>query len=208
MLIHRFISEYIGSNTYIIEFADCDEVVLIDCGIIEARSILKWLSENNKKPSHVILTHADADHIAGVNSLDKHYDFILIASINCSIAIKSIKSNFSKYIESFNGGFTISKEVLEVADGDMHEINGQSFQFIYTPGHTKACMCIRIENQLFTGDTIIAGIKTRISLRAGGNKIELKSSIDKLTAICDSKTEIFPGHGESSNFASNLKYIL
>lgn len=208
MLFHKLVSDYINSNTYIIEFANSDKVVLIDCGIIEARSIIEWLSVNKKSPSHVILTHADTDHIAGVNSLVSNYEFILIASKNCSLAIKSSKMNFSKYIESFNGGFTIEKEVFEVDDGDCIDINGKFFQFIYTPGHTRACMCIKVENNLFSGDTIIKGIKTRINLRAGGSKTKLKNSIDKLKGICNSDTLVYPGHGDSCTFKSTINYIL
>ncbi len=208
MLIHKLVSDYISSNTYIIEFATSDKVVLIDCGILDARSIIEWLSANNKSPSHVILTHADADHVAGVNSLASFYEFILIASKNCSIAIKSRKKNFSKYIEIFNGGFTIEKTVFEVNDEEFIDINGKSFQFIHTPGHTKACMCIKVENLLFSGDTIIKGIKTRINIRAGGSKIELKNSIDKLTGVCNSDTLLYPGHGDSCTLKSTLNYIL
>lgn len=208
MLIHKLVSDYISSNTFIIEFLTTDKVVLIDCGVLEAKSIIEWLSANNKSPSHVILTHADADHIAGVNSLASYYEFTLLASKYCSIAIKSSKLNFSKYIDLFNGGFTVDMEVFEVEDGEIIDINSQRFQFIYTPGHTKACMCIKIENILFSGDTIIKGIKTRISFRAGGNKIELKNSIDKLKGICNADTLLYPGHGDSCTFKSTSNYIL
>jgi hydroxyacylglutathione hydrolase len=199
VLVHRITSEYLASNTYILEFAGYDNVILIDCGEIEARSILKWLERNKKIPSHVFLTHSDSDHIAGINWLHKFYDFEIRSTSYCSSAIKSSKSNFSKYIPRFEGGFSIDIKAIEVYDGETLDIYDKSFHFIHTPGHTHGCMCIKVNDLLFSGDTIIKGIKTRINHRSGGSMNDLNKSLEKLKSICNENCIVYPGHGEPIN---------
>lgn len=196
MLVHTFLSDYLSSNVYLLEFEGYENVILIDCGVIDTNPIMKWLEKNKKKPSHVFLTHSDSDHVAGINSMHESYDFELICTSYCSSAIKSSKLNFSKYIPLFNGGFSIEMNVTEVNDDQTLEINGHLFHFIHTPGHTKGCMCIKVDDFLFTGDTIIKGTRTRINHRSGGSILDLSSSMDKLKKNCTENCMIYPGHGE------------
>lgn len=205
MIVHKFVSEYLSSNTYIIEFENSNGVVLIDCGIIESISIIEWLNKYNKVPTHVFLTHEHVDHFAGINTLNSLYDFKLVAAKDCALAIKSSKLNFSKYIEGFNGGITIKMAVEEKKDGEIIELNGFKFEIIHTPGHSKGGMCIKVNNILFSGDTIIKDIKTRINIRMGGNYHDFDNSIEKLKALCDSVCLIYPGHGdEIYSFFENM----
>jgi len=204
MVIHRFISDYISSNTYIIEFSNTDKVILIDCGILEAESLIDWCKSNKKTPSHVFLTHSDSDHIAGLNALQNVFDVDIYCTRNCSVGIKSSKINLSKYIPIFNGGFEVSKNIIEVEDGEKISLYDSLFHFIHTPGHTKGCMCIKVNNILFTGDTIIKGLKTRINHRFGGNKDDLLKSLSKLKEICCESCIVYPGHGETSLFYNEV----
>jgi glyoxylase-like metal-dependent hydrolase (beta-lactamase superfamily II) len=77
------------------------------------------------------------------------------------------------------------------------EWNKHSIDFITTKGHSDASICIFINNNLFTGDTIIKSTKT-VTKFPGGSKSKLLDSISILdNKFSDKKIMIHPGHGES-----------
>ena len=63
-------------------------------------------------------------------------------------------------------------------------------------------MCFLIENQLFTGDTILKRRVGRIDL-PGGDPAALSDSLRKLSLL-PPELEIYPGHGEPSTMLDEL----
>ena len=199
MIVHKFVSSYLLSNSYILEFENCNNVVIIDCGLFENDALIRWLIKNNKEPSHVFLTHAHGDHFAGINTLKTKYDFKLLATRECATAIKSTKLNFTKYIEIFNGGIIIDMDVSILEDKDKLDLYENTFHCITTPGHSKGGMCIKVNDLLFSGDTIIKDVKVRINKRMGGCHIDFEDSMSKIRNLCEPNCIIYPGHGELIN---------
>ena len=78
----------------------------------------------------------------------------------------------------------------------MLELGNLKLSFIHTPGHTKGCMCIRVNDDMFTGDTLFAGSIGRTDLY-GGDYRQIEKSLKKLSKFED-KVKIHPGHGPSS----------
>jgi hydroxyacylglutathione hydrolase len=74
--------------------------------------------------------------------------------------------------------------------------NGKLIYFFHSPGHTRCSICIQIENMLFTGDTIIKGLGTKITY-PDGNKGELKETLENIYENMSGELLIYPGHGES-----------
>ncbi len=87
--------------------------------------------------------------------------------------------------------FIHCSEDTRVKDGEVLKMGELIIKFIYTPGHTKDSICIKIEDKLLTGDTLFVG-------KVGGTW----SSKDAKTQFCSLKkiftlpahTEIWPGH--------------
>ncbi len=44
---------------------------------------------------------------------------------------------------------------IYVNDKDKLELGELKMTFLHTPGHTQGCMCIRVEDEMFTGDTYL-----------------------------------------------------
>ena len=65
--------------------------------------------------------------------------------------------------------------------------------FMHTPGHSPGSVCIRIENLLFTGDTLFEGTCGRWDLR-GGDLLALRSSLRNLYNLKEDFI-VYPGHG-------------
>ena len=84
------------------------------------------------------------------------------------------------------------------------QINDFSIQVLFTPGHTKGSVCLKIEDYLFTGDTILKGEIGRIDL-PGGDKSFLGNSL-KIISKLPENTILYPGHGESTSLSNELRY--
>ena len=200
MFIERFINPVYSSNTYILDI-NSEHVIIIDPGNLDINPLLYWLNKNRKTPSFVILTHEHLDHIAGVISLRKHFNFQPITSEFCRKNIADTKKNFSKYHELIPE-FKITLPVTSIIDNEILNLNGFNFKFVLTPGHSEGSMCILLDNVIFTGDTLLQ-TPTPLNL-PGSNKKEYAFSIQKLFQYLDKNTIIYPGHGDPFQFNQNL----
>ncbi|MBW2995419.1 MBL fold metallo-hydrolase [Candidatus Woesearchaeota archaeon] len=96
-------------------------------------------------------------------------------------------------------------EIVGFSEDEL-EFGKTKIKFIHTPGHTNDSMCILIEGNLFTGDTLFVG-------KVGGTGSEKQAkdewdSLQKLMKLPDS-TIIYPGHDygvkEKSTVANEKK---
>ena len=192
MKIKRYVNPHRLSNTYLLELED-DLVVLIDVGNFNTSDLLKWLEENDKKLTHVLLTHEHADHSCGLDALYQTNPFELICTANCAKNIKNSRQNFSFYLEDL-AAFEVQLNTISIVnDNEVIEIGRKSFTFIATPGHSPGGMCILVCNHLFTGDTVLNGIKSPLTF-PHSNKIDYKSSLEKLETVLKQGMIIYPGH--------------
>jgi glyoxylase-like metal-dependent hydrolase (beta-lactamase superfamily II) len=64
---------------------------------------------------------------------------------------------------------------------------------MHTPGHTRDSMCLRIENRLFTGDTLLIGATGRTDLPTGDPEALHDSLFNRLLRL-DPTLEVYPAH--------------
>lgn len=204
--IHQIVSSYHGSNTYIIPL-DTGSVVLIDPGDPDISIIENWLKTNNKSISAVFLTHEHADHCAGVNNLYKISPFSLFCSPECDKNMRNSKQNFSFYIDIIDA-FKVEVPSITLGDGQIIAIesnpNGTSnksikFSFYHTPGHSPGGSCIVLQNNIFTGDTILNKLRTPLTFPHSQRKAYY-NSLQKLIPVLKPGMTIYPGHGDPFAF--------
>jgi len=78
-----------------------------------------------------------------------------------------------------------------VDDGQELSLGEMNLTFIYTPGHTNDCVCIKAGNELMTGDTLFVGKVGGTSTRDAAMK-EFES-LKKLMEL-DDNVRVWPGH--------------
>lgn len=194
---YRITNNLKNSNAYFVSVSD-KSVVMIDPGSTTITDYIYWLNNHNKTIDSILLTHEHYDHCAGVNALLDLFPIRLICSLHASKAIKNPKHNFSAYIEEVTP-FEINHTPTIVKDFEQLVIGNKEFQFFETPGHSPGSMCIKVNNNIFTGDTLLNNIKTPINIPRS-NKDDYYQSIKKLNGIIKPNSIIYPGHGEISNY--------
>ncbi len=194
MQIETFIIGDIQTNCYIVYDETDLEGFVIDPGD-ESNCILNFIEKKGLNIKYIFLTHGHYDHTSVISSIANklncpvylHKDDLDIYNMQAPI-IKSISG------ENLYTGFIFYSENSE------YKINKNlSVKIIFTPGHSKGCVCIELKNHniLFTGDTMFYGTYGRTDL-PGGSEKQMFESLRKLISNFGGY-RIYPGHGQSSN---------
>jgi len=169
--IQSFKGGYDYNFTYMITCNKTQTQFLVDAAI-PIQKIVPYVSKNI---SFVFITHTHGDHIAYLNEVIESYPEITVVI-------------FQNSVKRING-----EKTRGVEDKDTISIGNLLVEVIHTPGHYDDCLCFRIGDALFTGDTLFVGRTGRtVSFRADTRQL-YRSVYEKLL-ILPGETLIYPGH--------------
>lgn len=192
MILRKFNDNQLDQNSYVI--SNKNQGIVIDPGF-NFEGIISYLKRKNISDLLIILTHGHFDHIKGIENLAKEYNFDLMISANDKLLLFDDNLNYAK---SFGSSFTLPNlNIIEVSESYRLDFLNEEIEFIETPGHTKGGICIKIRDNLFTGDTLFYNSVGRTDLYSGNQKT-LFESMKKLTASIGNNAMIHPGHGKSA----------
>lgn len=171
------------TNTYVIVNDDPEvmEAIIVDPGQI-TNGIIKQIEDGGYKLAAVLITHNHRHHIEGLRTLTKIYNPIVYAADSETYGMNSAILN---------------------GDG-MTRIAELNVEFFSIPGHSPDSMVYKIEDILFTGDTIIPG-ETGSTSSQYSKKLLCSKIKDKLFTLPD-RTLIFPGHGTPGSIESEKQF--
>lgn len=192
MILEKLVDPYFGVNTYIVGDKKSKKCAVIDPGG-DYKDVIKALKKNDLEIEYIILTHGHGDHIGGVNALREATSAKVIAHTDEAEMLMDARKNLSS---SMRCGAQTFEADMYVKDKDKLALGDLKFSFIHTPGHTKGGMCVRVGDDMFTGDTLFAGSMGRTDLYGGDYK-QIEKSLKKLAKFEDN-VRVYPGHGPSS----------
>ena len=188
MEIRKIVTYDMDQNCYLIK--NGNRGILIDPGM-DTSKILKETEDIDI--NYILLTHCHFDHIYSCKFIEKN----IVGSENCSINIKN--PNIVLYNTFLEKGCDIIMK-----DGEERDFDGINVKCFFTPGHTNCCVCYKIGENLFTGDTIFNGNIGRYDFPTGDYKT-LENSIRNIIYKMDDSIIIYPGHGEKTTVAYEKK---
>ena len=190
MIFKKLIVGPLDVNCYIIACADTKKAAVIDPGG-DAHLILEELKQLKVSVEYVICTHGHGDHIGGADDIISVTGAkLMIHSLDADMLYDS-KKNLSFYI---GNSVIVKSECTTVEDGDVIQLGNMQLEMLNVPGHTPGSICIRIDDVVFTGDTLFAGAVGRTDF-PGGNYQQLIHSIKNKLLTLPAHTRVFPGHG-------------
>ena len=92
---------------------------------------------------------------------------------------------------------------IRITDGYRLPLGKLTLEFIHTPGHTPGAVCLLVENNLITGDTLFVGAVGRTDLPGGSMETLLNSIKEKLLPLPED-TVVWPGHDYGDQPTSTL----
>ena len=182
MIFEQLFDTKSSTYTYIISSGKGREALVIDPVIEHTDEYLKVLEKLQLKLVKVIDTHIHADHISGLNELNKR--------TSCS----KIMGEQSK------------SEVLDIRVKDSEKIKIENIELIsmYTPGHTDCSYSFLMNDRVFTGDTLLINGTGRTDFQSGNSHDAYDSLFNKLLKLPE-KTLVFPAHDYNGKKYSTIE---
>lgn len=181
------------ANCYLVYCDDTKDALVIDPGG-DSDEILDRIEKLGLKIKYIILTHGHGDHIGGLLDVKNKTGAPVLIHEKDEEYLKDSKKNLSSMMSL--GNVELEADRL-LKDGDKLTLGKSTVEIIYTPGHTPGGISIKIDNCIFTGDTLFAGSVGRTDF-AGGSYEEIIRSVNERLIIYPDDTIIYPGHGPSS----------
>lgn len=153
--------------------------------------VIDYLKEHNLSIEWILDTHIHADHITA-----SHY---LKEKLGGKIGIGAkIKDVLALWVPIFNTEKDTKLDASQFdhlfEDGEIFKIGNIDVKVMHTPGHTPACSCYLVEDNIFVGDTIfMPDIGTARTDFPGGSAATQYESIQKILSL-PSSTKIFLCH--------------
>lgn len=190
--VEQFITSSYKQNCYVAA-NDEGEALVVDPGS-DVDGIINIIKKNDWRPQAVIATHAHFDHVGAVANMIEHFDIPFYLHGKDQSLLR--RMNLYKMVVEKGPALRVPEITHDLAKmTDSFSIAGFTIEAVTTPGHTPGGVCFVINNNIFTGDTILPKGVGRTDL-PGGNAEDLKFSITKLGDL-PGELIAHPGHGLS-----------
>ena len=152
------------------------------------------------KPLFIINTHCHPDHTCSNAIIKETTGASIVRHEDDELLLQNPEAQ-----EYFNRqGYPASPPAdIFVKDGDRLDFGKCTLHIIHTPGHSPGSICIYVENNLFTGDSLFVGAAGRVDVPGGDFTTLIKSLADKIAVLPDA-TIIWPGHDYGDSQTSTV----
>jgi glyoxylase-like metal-dependent hydrolase (beta-lactamase superfamily II) len=170
-----------STYSYLLASRRGGEALIIDPVIEKVDRYLQLLRELDLRLVKAVDTHLHADHITGLGALRDRTHCITVMGDKSRVDVVSMR----------------------VADGDRLQIEGVDLEVLYTPGHTDDSCCFRMEDRVFTGDTLLIRGTGRTDFQNGDARAQYESIFGRLLHLPE-ETLVFPGHDYKGDTVSTI----
>ena len=181
MIFRQLFHQETGTYTYLLAGHKGGEALLIDPVLDRAERYIQLLEELDLKLVKVVDTHVHADHITAMGALRDRTKCVTVMGAEAPVDVVS----------------------MCVDDGDMITIEGIRLEVLYTPGHTIDSYCFRMDDRVFTGDTLLIRGSGRTDFQSGDSRAAYDSIFTKLLTLPDD-TLVYPGHDYKGDSVSTI----
>ena len=181
MIFKQLFDQKSSTYTYLIASAEGREALIIDPVLENVRQYIQLLKQLDLRLVIVIDTHIHADHVTGASKLKD--------ITKCSTIM---------------GDHTPAESVeIKVKDDEYINLDNLKIRAMYTPGHTSDSYCFLMDNQLFSGDTLLINGTGRTDFQNGSATAAYNSIFNKLLKLPE-ETLLYPAHDYKGEKVSTI----
>ena len=194
--IVTFVDPIFAQNTRLIISQGDDLCWVIDPGLAPATAdLLKHIGASNLSPEAVVLTHAHADHIAGLSQVLNAHDALPVYLANIEW---SFLEDPSQNLSTMTGmELRVSTPGLrDLAADQVLELGSTQWQVLDTSGHSpggRTLYCSQTQTAI-VGDALFAGSIGRVDFPHSDGSRLLSNIREKLFTL-PGATRVCSGHG-------------
>lgn len=201
MKIIRSVHNSFLVNSYLL-IADNNDACIIDPGFTSPYSweqVKQKITDDRLSLTMVCITHAHADHIAGVAMVN--HDFPQVP-LYMHAQGESLYHSYNRYAHLM--GFpvidTMPQPDYTLQHHTLLQLGNTDIQVLFTPGHAEGSVSYYVpaEQVVFTGDLLFRMGVGRTDM-PGGDYALLEKSIRNEIYTLPNNTMVLPGHGDESD---------
>ena len=181
MIFRQLFDHESSTYTYLLAERSGGEALLIDPVHERVDQYLKLIEEMDLKLVLAVDTHIHADHVTGLGRLR--------SASRCATAMGEQSE-----------ADCVS---LRLKEGDTLKADGLKLQALYTPGHTDDSYSFRMDDRVFTGDTLLIRGTGRTDFQNGDPGDQYDSLFGKLLTLPDD-TLVYPAHDYDGRTSSSI----
>src|SRR6476469_10688124 len=133
MMFRQLFDQVSGTYSYLLASRPGGEALIIDPVLEKVDRYLQLVKELDLKLVKAVDTHLPADHITGLGALRDRTHCITVMGEQTKADVVSMR----------------------LSEGEKLSIEGLSLDVLYTPGHTDDSYSYRMDDRVFTGDTLL-----------------------------------------------------
>jgi glyoxylase-like metal-dependent hydrolase (beta-lactamase superfamily II)/rhodanese-related sulfurtransferase len=181
MIFRQLFDGVSSTYSYLLASRRGGEALIIDPVLEKVDRYIQLLRELDLRLVKAVDTHLHADHITGLGALRDRTHCITVMGEKSRVDVVSMR----------------------VADGDRLLIEGVELEALYTPGHTDDSYCFRMEDRVFTGDTLLIRGTGRTDFQNGDARAQYESLFGRLLRLPD-ETLVYPAHDYKGDTVSTI----
>lgn len=183
------------TNCYIIGDEETNEGIMVDPGE-QTDDILKAVEDSGLRITRIVNTHTHIDHVAGVDEVKQKLGIPFYIHKKEQPVLDLLPESAKRFPQF--GKVTVPEVDGYLEEGDTVEIGSLKADVLLVPGHTWGSICLVIDENIISGDTLFAGSVGRVDLTGGSSMEELVSMIKKKITSYPDSYHVYPGHGPST----------
>jgi glyoxylase-like metal-dependent hydrolase (beta-lactamase superfamily II)/rhodanese-related sulfurtransferase len=160
-----------GCRSYLIGCQETCAAALIDPELSQIDRYLALAARDGLRIHYLIDTHTHADHFSATQQLARQLALPVV--MHCTSPAPFVD--------------------LRLRGGELLVIGKLRLQALHTPGHTRDSMCLTVEDNVFTGDTLLMGATGRTDLPTGDPEALYDSLFNGVLKL-DPALKVFPAH--------------
>ena len=187
----------IGTNCYLLTDETAgNATAVIDPGG-SADQILAHIKKNDLDVKLILLTHGHFDHVLGVPDLLAVYP---------GLPVYITKTDYPEARDGGQFGYKMGpvESIRFYDEGSTVHVGSLAVDVLSTPGHTPGSVTLKVEDVLFTGDTLFNGSCGRTDF-PGGSFADMQRSLKRLSDL-PGNYRVYPGHEGSTTLDYERKY--
>lgn len=207
-MIKQFTFNHFEVNTYVIVDEATRQCAIVDPACeasFEDAQLTQYIEQEHLHVSHILLTHAHVDHIAGLRQVCEHYKL--------PVSMHAEGRKLLKQAEAYGSimGFAVDNmgdlAVAEIEDNQILHIGDTEIECRYVPGHCPGSMCYVLpqEKAVITGDALFHFSIGRTDLPGGDYPTLIEKLKTRVLPLPDDY-RVLPGHGIASQIGKEKKY--
>ncbi|NCF49835.1 MAG: MBL fold metallo-hydrolase [Bacteroidetes bacterium] len=181
MIFRQLFDSISSTYTYLLASRMGGEALLIDPVFEKTDRYIVLLEELDLKLVKVVDTHVHADHITAMGALRDRTNCVTVMGEQSPVDVVSMR----------------------VSDGERVTIEGLAMTAMHTPGHTDDSYCFRMDDRIFTGDTLLIRGTGRTDFQNGDAGQQYDSLFNGVLTLPDS-TFVYPAHDYKGDTVSTI----